>query len=95
MNYLEKIGFTSVDIDIIKETTTKTIYELLIEQKKLVTANINYLKNMGVSNYKDIFIKYPDLFLTDNSSFTEMFDKYDHDDLISKLENNIDVFAYL
>ena len=95
MNYLEKIGFTSDDINVIKSTTTNVIYNLLNEQKKVVTANINYLKEIGVSNFKDIFIKFPDLFLTDHSSFTETFEKYDHEDLISKLENNIDIFAYL
>jgi len=95
MDYLEKIGFTSDDINAIKKSTTSVIYKLLSEQKRVVNANITYLKKLGVSNYKDIFIKYPDLFLIDNSNFVEIFEKYDKEDLINKLENNIDVFAYL
>ena len=54
----------------------------------LVTDNL-------IKNYKEIFIKYSDLFLMDNSNFIEIFDKYDQDDLVEKLNNNIDIFAYL
>jgi hypothetical protein len=95
MNYLEKIGFSSDDINIIKNSNTSVIYNLLTEQKKVVTANILYLKKLGIENYKDIFIKYADLFLMDNSNFVEIFSKYDQDDLINKLKDNIDIFAYL
>lgn len=95
MNYLEKIGFTSDDINLVKNSTTKVIFNLLNEQKRVVTANILYLKNLGITNYKEIFIKYSDYFLIDNSNFIEIFDKYDRDDLVEKLNNNIDIFAYL
>ena len=95
MNYLEKIGFTSEDINMIKNSNTKVIFNLLNEQKKVVTANILYLKKLGVNNYREIFIRYADLFLMDNSNFVEIFDKYDQDDLVEKLNNNIDIFAYL
>lgn len=95
MNYLEKIGFTSDDINLVRNSTTKVIFNLLIEQKKVVNANIVYLKKLGIKNYKEIFIKYSDLFLMDNSNFVEIFDKYDQEDLIEKLNNNIDIFAFL
>lgn len=95
MNYLEKLGFTSDEISIIKNTTTKVIFNLLIEQKKVVNANITYLKNLGIKNYKEIFIKYSDLFLMDNSNFIDIFNKYDQEDLVLKLNDNIDIFAYL
>ena len=95
MDFLEKNGFTSEDINVIKKTTTKVIFNLLYEQKKLVNANITYLKKIGITNYRDIFIKYPDLFLMDNSNFKDIFEKYDREDLINKLNENIDIFAYL
>lgn len=95
MDYLEKIGFTSDDLNVIKKSTTSVIYNLLSEQKRVVNANITYLKKLGVDNYKEIFIKYPDLFLIDNSNFVEIFEKYDKEDLINKLKENIDVFVYL
>lgn len=95
MNYLEKLGFTSEEIGMIKNQTTKVIFNLLSEQKRVVSANITYLKNIGIKNYKEIFIKYSDLFLMDNSNFVDIFDKYDQEDLVEKLNNNIDIFAYL
>lgn len=95
MSYLEKLGFTSEEITMIRNSTTKVIFNLLSEQKRVVSANITYLKNLGVKNYKDIFIKYSDLFLMDNSNFVEIFEKYDQEDLVEKLNNNLDIFAYL
>ena len=95
MDYLEKLGFTSEEVNLVKNTSTKVIFNLLNEQKRVVGANITYLKTIGIKNYKDIFIKYSDLFLMDNSNFMEIFEKYDHDDLVEKLNNNIDIFAYL
>lgn len=95
MNYLEKIGFTSDDINVISKSTTSVILNLLKEQKRVVNANIVYLKNLGIANYREIFMKYPDMFLIDNSSFKEIFEKYDQEDLISKLNNNLDIFVYL
>ena len=95
MNYLEKIGFTSDDITMIKNSTTTVIFNLLNEQKKVVSANILYLKKLNIKNYKEIFIKYSDLFLMDNSNFIEIFSKYDQEDLIEKLNDNVDIFAYL
>lgn len=95
MDYLEKLGFTSEEVNLVKNTSTKVIFNLLNEQKRVVSANITYLKTIGIKNYKDIFIKYSDLFLMDNSNFMEIFEKYDHDDLVEKLNNNIDIFAYL
>lgn len=95
MEYLEKIGFTSEDISIIKNSNSKVIYNLLQEQKRVVQANILYLKKLNIKNYKDIFVKYADLFLMDNSNFIEIFNKYDQEDLVIKLDNNIDIFPYL
>ncbi len=95
MNYLEKIGFTSDDINVIKKSTTSVIFNLLSEQRRVVNANILYLRDLGVTNYKEIFIKYPDLFLIDNSNFKEIFEKYDKSDLINKLNSNLDIFVYL
>ena len=95
MDYLEKLGFTSEEVNLVKNTSSKVIFNLLNEQKRVVSANITYLKTIGIKNYKDIFIKYSDLFLMDNSNFMEVFEKYDRDDLVEKLNSNIDIFAYL
>ena len=56
------------------------------EQKKLVTENISYLKDLGVTNYQDIFLKFYEMFLMDNSNFIAIFSKYEKEDLIEKLK---------
>ena len=58
MKYLEKIGFSKDDIAYMMENTPEKFIELLKEQKKLVTENISYLKDLGVTNYQDIFLKF-------------------------------------
>ena len=53
MKYLEKIGFSKDDIAYMMENTPEKFIELLKEQKKLVTENISYLKDLGVTNSYD------------------------------------------
>ena len=63
--------------------------------KKLISANIKYLMDLGVKNYREIFLEYYDLFLLDSSNFMGIFNKYDRDDLVDKLEKNIAIIEYL
>lgn len=95
MNYLEKIGFTSDEVTMVRNATTKVIFDLLIEQKRVVGANILYLKNLGINNYKELFVKYSEFFLMDNSNFIDIFNKYDQVDLVEKLNRNVNIFPYL
>lgn len=95
MDYLKNIGFTSEEISSLMEVAPTKVINLLQENYKLVTENINYLKNLGVTNYKKIFMKYYDMFLMDNSNFVEIFNKYDTADLVDKLEKSIEIFDFL
>ena len=76
MDYLKNIGFTSEEIENINESAPTKVIDLLKENYKLVTQNINFIKDLGVSNYKEIFSKYYDMFLMDNSNFVEIFNTY-------------------
>ncbi len=95
MKFLEKLNFSKDDIDYLLENTPEKLIELLKEQKKLVTENISYLKDLGVTNYQDIFLKYYDMFLMDNSNFISVFSKYEKEDLIEKLNKNINIVEFL
>ena len=95
MNFLEKLNFSSEQIAELEDTVPEKMKELLIVQKKLVIANLSYLKELGVTNYQDIFLKFYDIFLMDNSNFIEVFSKYETDDLIEKLNKNINIVEYL
>ena len=95
MKYLEKIGFSKDDIAYMMENTPEKFIELLKEQKKLVTENISYLKDLGVTNYQYIFLKFYEMFLMDNSNFIAIFSKYEKEDLIEKLKKNINIVEFL
>lgn len=95
MKFLEELGFSPEVIAEIKDNTPDKLLTLLEAQKKLIAENINYLKNLGITNYQEIFVRYYDIFLMDSSNFRGVFDKYDPVDLVAKLQKNINVVEYL
>lgn len=95
MKFLEKLNFSKDEIAEIVDGTPDNLLEVIKTQKKLVTENISYLKELGITNYQAIFIKYYDMFLMDNSNFKEIFEKYETEDLIQKLNKNINIVEFL
>ncbi len=95
MKFLEKYNFNKEDIDSFVSNSPKALVDAIKEHKKLVGTNIDYLKELGVKNYKEIFLNFYDMFLMDNSNFIEVFSKYDREDLIDKLEKNVSIVEYL
>ena len=95
MNYLEEYGFTSEEVLKLEEDMPSRIKERLVSNYKLVCQNLTFLKELGVSNYKEIFEKYYDMFLMDYSNFSGIFKKYDTQDLIEKLNQNIEIIEFL
>ena len=95
MKFLEKFGFKKEDIDAVKENSTSALIKELEAHKKLVSKNLEYLNSMGVTNLIDIFVHYHDMFLMDNSNFVEIFNKYDQNDLVLKLAQNVQIMEYL
>ncbi len=95
MKFLEKFGFKKEDIEAIKENSTSALIKEIEAHKKLVSKNLEYLNEMGVTNLIDIFVHYHDMFLMDNSNFVEIFNKYDQKDLVDKLAKNVQIMEYL
>lgn len=95
MRFLQKLDFTDRHITYLNENASSVMIESIQKNKKLVLANLNYLKDLGVKNYQDIFIEYYDLFLLDNSTFVGIFNKYDREDLVDKLAKNVAIIEYL
>lgn len=95
MKFLDKLGFTKTEIAEIENNTPALVIDKIKEQQKLVAANILFLKELGVANYKRVFINYYDMFLMDNSNFISIFNQYDRDDLIDKIQKDITVVEYL
>ena len=69
--------------------------EKLNENEEVVTNNIKYLLELGVTNYVEAFVKFYNMFLIDNETFDEIFSKYDREDLVAKLEKNVAIMEYL
>lgn len=91
MEYLKMYGLTNEDIETIKNGVSDDIYSDLTLFAPLVKKNIEFLKNFGITNYSQVIVKYPDIFLRDEGSFENVFSKFDKDDLISKCLNNVAV----
>ena len=88
MEYLKNFAFNDSDLESLKTSASDEVYSDLSLFSKLVEKNITYLKDFGVTNYKDIVLKYPEIFIRDEESFVNIFTKFDKDDLISKVTKN-------
>lgn len=95
MKFLEELGFDSTLVVEIEKEIPQITKTKIIDYKEIVTDNIKYLKNIGVKNYTDAFTNYYDMFLIDSTNFQEIFEKYDRDDLIEKLQSNLAIIEHL
>lgn len=95
MRYLKDLGFDDSVIEIINKNIPDQALKNLTTEEEKVTQNINYLKDLGISNYVDAFVKFYNMFLLDTDIFDSIFSKYDKEDLIVKLEKNIAIMEYL
>ncbi len=92
LEYLYDFGLDSRDLDTIKENLDDKTFGELSLFEGIVKDNIKYMKDFGVANYSQVVLKYPEIFLRDLESFKNVFSKFDHDDLIAKVEKNPAVF---
>lgn len=95
MMYLKELGFEDEIISIMCANIPAQAVEQLEENKSVVTYNIKYLIDLGVTNYVDAFVKFYNMFLMDNQTFEDIFSKYDREDLVAKLEKNVAIMEYL
>lgn len=95
MMYLKELGFNEELIDLMERNLPDLAVQRLQEERNTVITNINCLRNLGVTNYIDAFVKFYNMFLMDPVSFDDIFSKYDREDLVAKLEKNIAIMEYL
>ena len=94
MEFLNKY-FDNDTIMYLNDNVPKVILEELEKEQKLVSKNISFLKDLGVSNIDNIFKNYYDMFLMAPELFSEIFNKYDKEDLIEKLKKNLTIIEHL
>ncbi len=88
MDYLKDLELSDKEIRNLKENLKENIIESITLFPEIVKANYNILKDVGINNYKDIFLNHTHMFLQNPNRFKAIFDKYDHADLIRCLEKN-------
>jgi len=95
MKFLEKYDFEKEDIEEFVNNTPKKLMNSIKKFQDLVEINLGYLKGLEINTYKEIFIDYPDMFFMDPSNFKGIFDKYEKESLIEKLNSNYKIVEYL
>ncbi len=93
--YINKLNISEKEIEEIIFNNPKVIIEQLKLKQDLVEANFNFLVNLGITNVKNIFVNYAEIFLLDSSLFKRKFSKYNKEDLIEKLDANMDIILFL
>ena len=89
MGFLKELGFSKEEILQAENNTTDMIINESYESRELVLHNIKFLRDYGIVNYKDVYIKFSEMFLMDPSKFSGIFTKYEKEDLIEKIKKNL------
>ncbi len=95
MKFLEKYDFKKEDIDEFINNTPKKVLDAIKKHKDLIEKNLSFLYSLGATTYREIFIHYPDLFFLDVSVFQHVFNRYEKDSLLEKLNENFKIIEYL
>ncbi len=88
MDYLREIEFSLDEINHLKGTLARNVIEKLKLFPRIVLINYQTLKDVGIKNYKEIFVNHTHMFFKNPDKFKAIFAKYDPDDLIRCLEKN-------
>ena len=95
MNFFEKFGFLEDEQKEYEDITPEEIKKKISKHNKLVETNLQFLKDLEINTYKEIFINYPDMFLMDASNFEKYFNRYEKEALQEKLNTNYKVVKFL
>ena len=93
--FIKDLGLDDEHIKEVKAIFDSETFDIINENIETLYTNISFLKNLGVSNYQDAFLRFYNMFLIEPSSFEEIFQKYDKEDLIAKLEKNVAIMEHL
>ena len=95
MNFFEKFGFLEDEQKEYEDITPEEIKKMISKHNKLVETNLQFLKDLEINTYKEIFINYPDMFLMDASNFEKYFNRYEKEALQEKINTNYKVVKFL
>ena len=95
MEFLNELGFNQEEIKEIQNRLPKLIQEKVEKYSDTVSENIVFLKDFGVTNWKEVVTNYIEMLLMGIVNFQKIFLKYDKEDLIEKIAKNVAVIEFL
>ena len=73
MKFLLDYDFSDKEIQELSANIPPLLVESIFNSYRLVSKNLDSLKELGIQNSKEIFTKFYDMFLMDNSNFMNIF----------------------
>lgn len=95
LTFLKEVGFEDKFIEEFTKDVPLNSLIALNDNSHIVLKNIKYLKDLGISNFKEAFQRFYSMFLIEPTAFDDIFSKYDKEDLVAKMEKNIAIMEHL
>lgn len=95
MIFLKEVGFSEKMIKTMVKNIPELIQEQLEKYQKIVIVNIKYLQDLGITKVPEAFMNYGEMFLMNPKDFEGIFNKYDRESLIKKIEKNVAIIEHL
>ena len=90
LDYLMKYNMSREEIYDLKNMLTKEVLASYMLSSTTIIDNLNYYKELGITNLSNIIKYRPDLLLSDRKNIDNILSKVDKDLFISLIDNNID-----
>ena len=87
--------FSKQELERLQQMLPPSILQELGDYGEVVLENLKYLRDYGFQNYKELFLCYPEYFLSDTVTFQNRIGKYKKDALIDLLLRKPSLFEDL
>lgn len=89
IDYLQKYNLTDDDINLLNSQLSEDIKNSLSVMKENAEAILDYLKELGVTNFKDLLLERIDICFFDLNYLKEKIEKYDKKLIKFVIDNSV------
>ncbi len=89
IDYLKKYNLTEEDINLLNSQLSEDIKNSLFVMKDNAETILNYLKELGVTNFKDLLLERIDICFFDLNYLKEKIEKYDKKLIKFVIDNSV------
>lgn len=89
IDYLKKYNLTDDDINLLNSQLSEDIKNSLFVMKENAEAILDYLKELGVTNFKDLLLERIDICFFDLNYLKEKIEKYDKKLIKFVIDNSV------